>query len=114
MVRIFKILSAEQWLLAQKSGRFEGSEVDLRDGYIHFSTAEQAQETALRYFSGQNGLVIVGFDAASLGDGLKWEPSRHGQLFPHLYGVLDPGQAIFEAALPWDGVRHVFPEGLLP
>ncbi len=81
---------------------FAGSPVDMIDGFIHFSTAAQAQETASKHFAGQEGLVIVGFDADELGEGLRWEPSRNGALFPHLYGVLDPSQAIDVRALSLD------------
>ena len=80
--------------MAARVGFFAGSQVDMIAGFIHFSTAAQAQETAARHFAGQDGLVIVGFDAADLGDSLRWEPSRNGALFPHLYGVLDPALAL--------------------
>jgi uncharacterized protein (DUF952 family) len=94
LTRVYKILPAEAWEGVVRAGAFAGSQVDLADGYIHFSTAAQAQQTASKHFSGQVGLVIVGFDAAELGEGLRWEPSRDGALFPHLYGVLDPGLAL--------------------
>lgn len=94
MTRAYKILPRAAWEAARGAGRFDGSPVDLQDGFIHFSTAAQAQETAAKHFAGQTDLVIVGFDAAALGDALRWEPSRNGALFPHLYGALDPGLAI--------------------
>lgn len=94
MTRVYKILHHAAWDLAVKAGFFAGSQIDLIDGFIHFSTAAQAQETAAKHFAGQPDLVIVGFDAADLGDGLRWEPSRNADLFPHLYGVLDPTLAI--------------------
>ena len=97
-MRVYKILSAEAWAAAQRAGRFEGAGIDLADGYIHFSTAAQALETARLHFAGQAGLVLLRIDAARLGEALKWEPSRGGQLFPHLYGALDC--ALVEAAAP--------------
>jgi uncharacterized protein (DUF952 family) len=88
MSLIYKILSAEAWRAARDAGVFAGATIDLQDGYIHFSTAGQAQETARRYFSGTGDLVVLTVDADRLGEGLKWEPSRGGDLFPHLYGSL--------------------------
>jgi len=85
--------------------------IDLQDGFIHFSTAGQAAETAARHFTGQAGLVLVAVDADVLGDALRWEVSRGGALFPHLYGDL-PMSAVREVVpLPLDADgRHVFPE----
>jgi uncharacterized protein (DUF952 family) len=105
MSLIYKILPRAAWDEALAKGRFEGSPLDLQDGYIHFSTAAQAQETAARHFRGQTGLVVVAIEAASLGPALRWEPSRRGQLFPHLYGPLDPALArgVSEAPLGADG-----------
>jgi uncharacterized protein (DUF952 family) len=102
LTRVYKILPRAAWETACAAGRFGGSPVDLQDGFIHFSTAAQAQETAARHFAGQQGLVIVGFDAAALGEALRWEPSRNGALFPHLYGALDPALAIDVRALALD------------
>jgi uncharacterized protein (DUF952 family) len=88
---------------------FEGSPVDLADGFIHFSTAAQAQETARRHFTGQADLVVLALDAEALGANLKWEPSRGGDLFPHLYGPLDLAKvlAVTEAPLDADGVPQL-------
>jgi uncharacterized protein (DUF952 family) len=86
---IYKICPAALWREAERNGAFRGSEVDLRDGFIHFSSAAQVGETAAKHFAGQHDLVLVHVDAAKLGDKLKWEPSRGGALFPHLYGELD-------------------------
>jgi uncharacterized protein (DUF952 family) len=85
---IYKIVPEALWRAAEAVGRFDGAPVDLADGYIHFSTATQAQETADKHFAGQTGLLLVALADEDLGDGLKWEPSRGGQLFPHLYGPL--------------------------
>ena len=88
MSRIYKILAREAWEAARTAGCFEGAGVDLADGYIHFSTAAQAGETARRYFTDQTDLVVLEVEADDLGAKLKWEPSRGGDLFPHLYGPL--------------------------
>ena len=110
MTTIYKICEARQWAQAQSDGAFNGSAVDFADGYIHFSTAEQATATAARHFSGMTGLVVVAVRAEDLGAALKWEPSRGGALFPHLYGAL-PLTAVRWAKplrLDDDG-RRVFP-----
>lgn len=108
---IYKICPEAMWNEARARGRFEGAPVDLADGYIHFSTAEQAVETAAKHFAGQSGLVLVAFEAEAFGDDLKWEPSRGGALFPHLYAALDPACALWVKPLPLgDDGRHVFPD----
>ncbi len=88
MTPIYKILKREIWRDAQAAGVFQGAGIDLRDGYIHFSTAPQAQETARLHFRDQTDLVVLEIDADLLGPALVWEPSRGGALFPHLYGTL--------------------------
>jgi len=105
-VRIYKILTRDEWTAAEAAGRFEGSAVDHRDGYIHFSTAAQAGETARRYFAGLPELVILEVEGDDLGPALRWEPSRGGDLFPHLYGALPTRhvRAVHEAPLGADGV----------
>jgi uncharacterized protein (DUF952 family) len=105
-VRIYKILARREWEAACDAGVYLGSAVDRADGFIHFSTAAQAQETAIRHFRGQAGLIVLALEADALGGELKWEPSRGGDLFPHLYGMLDPAlvRAVFEAPLDPDGV----------
>ena len=106
MSRIYKILMREAWQAALAAGVFEGAGVDLADGYIHFSTAAQAGETARRYFRGQTDLVVLEVESDDLGETLRWEPSRGGDLFPHLYGVLSCGRvrAVRDAPLDADGV----------
>lgn len=108
---IYKICPADLWRAAVRTGVFHGSPVDCRDGYIHFSTAIQAVETAEKHFRAERDLVLVAVDAVALGDRLVWEASRGGGLFPHLYGDLPLGAVLWVAALPLgpDG-RHVFPE----
>ncbi len=114
MSRIYKILPRTLWQTAVAAGRFDGAAIDLADGYIHFSTAAQAQETARLHFRGQPDLVVLAVEAATLGAALTWEASRGGQLFPHLYGPLDTARvcAVTEAPLDADGVPQLGP--LLP
>jgi uncharacterized protein (DUF952 family) len=109
-VTIFKIVPASLWAAAEAAGQFAGSPVDVADGFIHFSTAAQAPETAARHFAGQAGLLLAAIDADALGTGLRWEPSRGGDLFPHLYGVLPLSAVVWVEPLPLgeDG-RHLFP-----
>ena len=108
---IYKILSADLWREAVAAGRLDGAPVDLADGYIHFSTAAQRRETAARHFKGQPGLVLLAVDPAMLGDDLKWEPSRGGDLFPLLYAPLRPDCVVAQRPLQLgpDGVA-VLPE----
>jgi uncharacterized protein (DUF952 family) len=107
---IYKICPETLWRAAEKAGRFDGAPIDLADGYIHFSTAGQARETAAKHFAGRSGLLLVAVDAGSLGNALKWEVSRGDALFPHLYAPLDLATVIWVKPLPTgaDGV-HVFP-----
>jgi uncharacterized protein (DUF952 family) len=86
---IYKIVREGLWREAEGNGRFTGAPVDVADGFIHFSTTAQARETAAKHFAGQAGLLLVAIDGAQLGDALKYEVSRGGALFPHLYGPLD-------------------------
>jgi uncharacterized protein (DUF952 family) len=111
MPTIYKICTAAEWHAAEHAGAYRGSAVDHRDGFIHFSTAEQATETAARHFAGQLDLVVLAVDAATLGERLKWEPSRGGALFPHLYGELPLSAVLRVDPLPLDASgRHVFPQ----
>lgn len=87
--RIYKISSAPAWREAERQGVFRGSADDIRDGFIHFSTASQVAGTTRKHFFKQTGLFLVAVDADALGDALRWEPSRNDELFPHLYGELD-------------------------
>jgi len=112
MALIFKICAAKDWDKALTQGFYEGSEVDTRDGFIHFSTQSQMRETAKRHFAGQDGLVLIAFEADKLGEALKWEPSRGGQLFPHVYGRLDAALAKWARPLPLGPNGHLFPPEL--
>ena len=102
MTLIYKILPRAEWEAAKAAGRFDGSFVDKADGFIHFSAADQAQETAARWFKGQADLVLLGVEAEPLGEALKWEPSRGGALFPHLYRPLLVGEVLSQADLELD------------
>lgn len=107
---IYKICPDTLWREAQHLGVFAGAPVDVADGFIHFSTADQVRETAAKHFAGQSGLVLVAIDAAKLGPSLKYEVSRGGALFPHLYGTLDPTAALWVKPLPLDTAgNHDFP-----
>ena len=109
---IYKIATREQWAEAEKTGFFSGAPIDLADGYIHFSTRETARGTALKHFSGQSGLLLVAVDETMLGDSLKYEVSRGGALFPHLYDKLDLNAVVRVAELPLgDNGAHIFPDG---
>jgi uncharacterized protein (DUF952 family) len=110
MTTIFKICEAARWAEAERAGVFRGSAVDLADGYIHFSAAGQAAETAAKHFAGMADLVLVAVSAEKLDGALKWEPSRGGALFPHLYGVLPMTAVRWAKPLPLGaGGTHVFP-----
>ena len=113
MALIYKIVSKAAWDEATARGLFFGAPVDQADGYIHFSTAAQVAETDARHFAGQADLLLVAAEADALGPSLRWEPSRGGALFPHLYAPLDTKTAAAVTALPIgpDG-RHDF-TGLL-
>jgi uncharacterized protein (DUF952 family) len=108
---IYKILPKPLWEEAMRTGSFNGSPVDVADGFIHFSTAVQVHETAKRHFAGVPDLMLVAIPASALGDAIKWEPSRGGDVFPHLYGPLPVALASWVKPLPIDrDGRHVFPE----
>ena len=111
---VYKISDGVQWAAAVKLGVLAGSSDDRRDGYIHMSTGAQVPETARRYFTNQPGLVLAAFDPLQLGETLRWEPSRGGDLFPHLYAPLPTASALWVRPLPLDasGVP-IIPEGLI-
>ncbi|AJA08772.1 hypothetical protein SKP52_09305 [Sphingopyxis fribergensis] len=89
----FKVLTAQQWADFERERVFRGAPVDIADGYIHLSTAEQLETTIAKYFADQSGLMIAEVDLACLGDAVRWEPARGGDLFPHIYAEL-PIQAV--------------------
>lgn len=108
---IYKITPTSLWRIAEAEGQFTGAPVDLADGYIHFSTREQAMETAAKHFVGQDDLLLVAVDAGALGDKLVFEPSRGGALFPHLYAPMPLSAVKWVKPLPLgeDGA-HQFPD----
>jgi uncharacterized protein (DUF952 family) len=106
---IYKIVPASLWREAESNGFFNGAPNDLADGFIHFSTAGQVREPAEKYFKGQDGLVLIAVDASRLGEALRFEPSRGGALFPHLYAALRLEAVVFAKPLPLLGNgRHDF------
>ena len=108
---IYKICETALWRAAERAGVFAGAEVDARDGFIHFSSAKQVAETAARHFAGAADLMLIAVDAEALGGALKWEVSRGGDLFPHLYGTLPLEAVRWTKPLPLGADRrHVFPE----
>ncbi|GAC1339742.1 MAG: DUF952 domain-containing protein [Beijerinckiaceae bacterium] len=109
---IYKIVPAALWRAAEALGRFEGAPVDRADGFIHFSTAAQLRETAAKHFAGARGLLLVSVDSARLGPALRYEPSRGGALFPHLYAPLQLADVLRVVPLPQDAGGHAF-DGLL-
>jgi uncharacterized protein (DUF952 family) len=110
MATLYKIVPAALWRAAEHDGVFRGSEVDLRDGFIHFSTAGQVAETAARHFAGAHDLLLVSVDSGKLGGALRWEPSRGGALFPHFYGALALAAVRKVEPLPLGANgRHRFP-----
>ncbi len=111
---IYKIVTAEQWAEAEKTGSFRGAPVDLADGYIHFSTVEQVRETATKHFAGQQDLLLVSVRTTRIAGDLKYEPSRGGKLFPHLYGDLPLSAIVDIERLTLDrNGHHEFPD-LIP
>ena len=109
---IYKIFRAAEWAALEAEGDTAGAPVDLADGFIHFSTAEQARETAAKHFAGEGGLIFAAVEADTLGDRLRWEPSRGGALFPHLYRRLRRDEVAWAVALPLAPGGHVFPDGI--
>jgi uncharacterized protein (DUF952 family) len=108
---IYKIVPAEIWRQAESDGVFHGAGIDLADGFIHLSTAQQTRRTAELYFAGQTGLALIAVDAEALGAALRYEPSRDGALFPHLYGPLPLAAVEATYALTLDGQgQFIFPE----
>lgn len=109
MTIIYKILTSTQWEELQAKESTLGAPIDIADGYVHFSTAEQAQETADKHFKNQQGLHLAAFNAEDFGEDLKWEPSRGGDLFPHLYGQLRLDKVLWSKPLDLVNGKHDFP-----
>ena len=109
MTLIYKITPRGPWQEAERRRRYRGSPVDREDGFIHFSTESQVAETAAKHFAGQADLLLVAVDAEALGEKLKWETSRGGALFPHLYGSLPLTAVRWVRAMPLEGTEHKLP-----
>ncbi|MFK8112219.1 MAG: DUF952 domain-containing protein [Rubripirellula sp.] len=107
---LYKVVSSEVWEAAQREGRFLGAGIDAQDGFIHLSAPDQVVETVEKHFAGQSNLVLIGVEAEKLGESLKWEPSRGGALFPHVYGPIELNAVTNVQPLPLgaDG-KHQFP-----
>lgn len=112
MPTIYKICDRKEWESAVSQGLFAGSAVDREDGFIHFSAAHQVRETAGRHFAHRLDLVLVAVQSEALGSDLRWEKSRGGDLFPHLYGALAVNKVHRVVPLPWRGAAHDFPPGI--
>lgn len=110
---IYKIFRRPEWNELVAKGETLGAPVDLADGYIHFSTSQQVMETAAKHFAGESDLVLVACQSDVLGAALKWEPSRGGKLFPHLYRPLRLSDIAWDTSLPLGVTGHIFPEGLV-
>lgn len=106
MTTIYKICEQASWRAALAAGEYRGSAVDERDGFIHFSNAAQLAETAAKHFAGQTDLILVAVDGDPLGEHLKWEPSRGGDLFPHLYAALPLSAVRWSRPLPDETDGH--------
>lgn len=110
---IFKIFRRPEWQELQADGRTAGAPVDLADGYIHLSTSAQITQTAAKHFADESDLVLVAVDGDALGEALKWEPSRGGALFPHLYRDMTLADVVWDKSLPLGRTGHIFPEGVV-
>lgn len=109
---IYKVFQESQWTALVQNGETDGAPIDLADGYIHFSNAEQVRETVTKHFAGSPTLILASVDADALGDDLKWEVSRGGTKFPHLYRKLQRSDVVHHAILPVSENGHVFPDDI--
>lgn len=107
---VYKILRAHEWAALCAQQESAGAPIDLVDGFVHLSAADQVEETAARHFANETGLFLLAFDAEQLGGDLRWEPSRGGALFPHLYRAMRRSEVVWAKELPLDDGRHRFPE----
>ena len=107
---IYKICPAPEWAQAIAAKTYQGSRDDIRDGFIHFSCADQLTGTLAKHFAGQSDLVLISLRADDLGEKLKWEALRGGQLFPHLYEALDPSLALKTQAIQLGDNGHILPD----
>lgn len=109
---IYKILRSDEWDALQAQGETSGAPIDVTDGYVHFSTADQVRETAAKHFAGEAGLMLLAYDETAMEGDLRWEPSRGGALFPHLYGPLRLSEVVWAKPLLMQGNGHEFPDDL--
>lgn len=109
---IYKIFRRSEWDAFRAAGQTLGAPIDIADGYVHISTAAQVAETAAKHFATESDLVLLALNPDTLGDTLKWEPSRGGALFPHLYRPLRLSDVIWDKSLPLGATGHIFPEGV--
>ena len=110
---VYKIFRRPEWDALVAAGRTAGAPVDLADGYVHMSTPAQVVETAAKHFAGESDLVLLAIETEALGPALKWEPSRGGALFPHLYRELTLDDVVWDKSLPLGAAGHIFPEGVV-
>ncbi|MEP3298944.1 MAG: DUF952 domain-containing protein [Pseudoruegeria sp.] len=110
---IYKIFRAPEWAELQAAGTTTGAPIDVQDGYIHFSTAQQVPETAAKHFTRETDLVLLALETDTLGDALKWEVSRGEALFPHLFRALTLQDVLWHVALPLVDGAHDFPEAMI-
>lgn len=110
---IYKIFHAHEWDALRANGQTSGAPIDVADGYIHFSTATQVAETAAKHFSGAKGLVLTAVETDNLGDDLRWEVSRGGADFPHLYRALTLADTVWTRDMPLKDGGHVLPKGVI-
>jgi len=111
---VYKIFRAGEWAELCDTGSTVGAAVDRQDGFVHLSTGAQVAETVAKHFADETGLAILALETDDLGDALKWEPSRGGDLFPHLYRVLEIDDILWQTDLPLGPEGHEFPDGVLP
>ncbi len=110
---IFKIFRRPEWDALKSAGQTLGAPIDLADGFVHFSGQTQLAETAAKYFADVSDCVLVACETARLGEALKWEASRGGALFPHLYRALSMSDVVWDKSLPLGATGHIFPEGVI-
>ncbi|WP_417525680.1 DUF952 domain-containing protein [Marinovum sp.] len=109
---IYKIFRSEEWAALVRDGETAGAPIDVADGYVHFSTADQVRETAAKHFADAEGLLLLACDSEAMAADITWEPSRGGALFPHLYRKLHRSDVLWHRELPLGDDGHVFPEDL--
>ena len=110
---IYKIFRRPEWNALREAGETAGAPIDLADGFIHLSTSQQVAETAAKHFAEESDLVLVAVEADALAADLRWEPSRGGALFPHLYRRLRMDDVVWDKSLPLGATGHIFPEGVI-